>query len=86
MQYSNDNNDDNSHDHYHHRGDNGGNYIATFLNISPTSSAATAHISVAVLAVNTKVKAPAVDTTVEAIVFSVSVQFLHLLLTLLCML
>ena len=60
MQYSNYDNEDNNHDHYHHRGYNGGNYVATFLNISPTSSAATAHISVAVLAVNTMVKAPAV--------------------------
>ena len=71
MRYSNDNNDDNNHDQYHHRGDNGGNCVATigavpFLNISPTSSAATVHISVAVLAVNTKVKVPAVDTTVAA--------------------
>jgi len=66
---------DNNNDHYH-RGDNGGNtnYVATIgavplLNVSPTTSAATAHIFVAVLAVNTKLETPAVDTTVEATLF-----------------
>jgi len=62
---------DNNYDHHHHRGDNGGKYVATigavpFLNLSPTISAATAHIFVAVLAVNTKLEALAVDTTVDA--------------------